>query len=110
MELNQDLAYHTNTRLGAFALQRQVVEIVDDGANGFLVAAELLAFADLALALFHPIVEQLLGSALLDFVGTRAIQALHKQIAVEQREDGVVQHGCRYLEARVGLIELLERQ
>ena len=108
MELNQNLTNNANARLGSLALQRQVVKVVYDGANRLLITTEFLAFGDLQLALFHPVIEQLLCRTLFDFIRACTVQALHKQVAIEQREYSVVQHSGRHLEARIRFIQLLE--
>ena len=110
MELHQDLADHAYTRLRAFTLKGQIVEIVDDLLYGLLEATSLLAFVDLRLATRHPMIEQAVRCARLTFIGTRAIEALHEQIAVEDGIDGVIEHRRGDVEARILLIELLERQ
>ena len=110
MELHQDLAHHTHTRLQPLAGQRQRIEVFYDAAHRLLELAALQATAQLRLARRHPVVEQAVRAALLDLVRTRAVQRHHQQVAVEDGVCGLQQHGRRHLEAGVALAQILERQ
>ena len=110
MELHQDLAHHTHTRLQPLAGQRQRIEVFYDAAHRLLELAALQATAQLRLARRHPVVEQAVRAAFLDLVRTRAVQRHHQQVAVEDGVRGLQQHGRRHLEAGVALAQVLERQ
>ena len=110
MELHQDLADHADARLGALALQGKRVEIVHDLLDRLLEAAARHTRFELRLARRHPMIEQVRRALRLNLVGARAVEALHQQIAVAQRVNGLEQHLRRHLEAGVHLAEILERQ
>ena len=113
---DEDLADHADAHLARHVLQRQSVEALHDlsGEHGVRQVAALeprglrgrLREAVVFERLAHdhvPLLVQAVRRALLHLVRAHAVQALHEQVAEDQRLDGAVQQRGRHLEARIVL-------
>ena len=112
--LDEDLADHADAHLAWDVTQRQIVEGLHDLLGQHVVRQVPLPDArrlggGLGIAVVFdgfahdgvPQLVQLVGRALLHFVRAHAVEALHEQVAQNQRLDGTVQQGRGGLEAGV---------
>ena len=102
VELDENLSHHAHARLGAVVHKRNLVE-GGDGLLADLLEAALVERVHGLLHAGHELVMQRVDRALLGLVRTRAVDALHHEVAVEKHVDGLGEKN-RVLDRPAGVV------